>query len=366
MTMTANGDATDDEIDTELGERYYKNDKALEQRLTDQMTEIIRQFIGRRFEEGRRPALRDAHAQDNGCVRAIFRVDANIAPELRHGIFSEPGREYDAWIRFSNGNSEVLNSRVPDARGMAIKLMGVVGRKLLQDEEQTHDFIMANNPTFFVDDLQRYTDSLAIFHSGGYLRQFFAAFKLNPREAVQVVRVNLTWTTNPFYQQYWSMTPYRLGLASSNEKTAIKFSAKPRIGRKPSVFARFITYLTPGFSLKREMAGIVSSREMWFDFYIQRYADERSTPVEDTVTEWSETVSKPMYAAKIIIPAQEIDTPERNLLCENLSFSPWHSLPEHKPLGAVNRARKTIYLKMSEYRHRLNAIPKWEPWPKGD
>ncbi len=29
--------------------------------------------------------------------------------------------------------------------------------------------------------------------------------------------------------------------------------------------------------------------------------------------------------------------------CEDLSFSLWHSLPEHRPLGLVNRVRKTAY-----------------------
>ncbi len=67
----------------------------------------------------------------------MFRVDPDIKSELRVGAFSEPGREYNAWIRFSNGNSERQNSRLPDARGMAIKLMGVEGLKLLDDIDPT-------------------------------------------------------------------------------------------------------------------------------------------------------------------------------------------------------------------------------------
>src|ERR1700761_3433257 len=89
-----------DDIDVELGEAYYGAQKAYEDKLTDETIELIKEFIARRFRQGRRPALRG-------------------------GAFSEPGREYNAWIRFSNGNSERQNSRFPDARGMAIKLMGV-------------------------------------------------------------------------------------------------------------------------------------------------------------------------------------------------------------------------------------------------
>src|SRR3954466_8054090 len=65
-------------LDRQLGEEYYNGDEALEGRLIDEIIGIIQTFIGRRFNEGRRPALRDAHAQDNGCVRAIFRVDPGL------------------------------------------------------------------------------------------------------------------------------------------------------------------------------------------------------------------------------------------------------------------------------------------------
>jgi len=44
MTDTDNA-RPDDDIDTELGERYYRNDKGLEVRLTEDIVEVIRQFI---------------------------------------------------------------------------------------------------------------------------------------------------------------------------------------------------------------------------------------------------------------------------------------------------------------------------------
>lgn len=350
-----------DEIDAALGERYYMNDKDAEAQFADEITEIIRQFIGRRFAEGRRPALRDAHARDNGCVRAIFRVDSDIAPGLRHGVFATPGKEFNAWIRFSNGNSEVLSSRLPDARGMAVKLLGVEGPKLLEDERGTQDFVMANNPSFFVDDLLRYKNSLVKFHSGGYLRQFLAITQLQWPEIVRALKVNVTWIINPLYCQYWSMTPYRLGINAG--RMAIKFSARPRVGKQPGTGSWIGTFLDPHFSLKGNMQDLLSSREMWFDFFVQRYVDDR-TPIENTLMEWKESVSQPIHVAKIIIPAQDLSSAARNQLCESLSFNPWHCLPEHKPLGAVNRVRKTIYLKMSQYRHQLNLIPSREPEPE--
>ncbi|MDQ9758332.1 hypothetical protein RFZ45_05205, partial [Acinetobacter baumannii] len=63
----------------------------------------------------------------------------------------------------------------------------------------------------------------------------------------------------------------------------------------------------------------------------------------------------------IHIPKQSFDTPEQNQFCENLSFTPWHALPEHKPLGAINRMRKIIYENISRVRHDINSAPRQEP-----
>ena len=75
-------------IDTDLGERFYKNDEAIEKKLTGEIIGVISQFIQRRFNEGRRPALRDAHAKDNGCVKAVFRINKDLPAELRQGTFA--------------------------------------------------------------------------------------------------------------------------------------------------------------------------------------------------------------------------------------------------------------------------------------
>jgi hypothetical protein len=46
---------------------------------------------------------------------------------------------------------------------------------------------------------------------------------------------------------------------------------------------------------------------------------------------------------------------------DNLSFNPWHSLPEHRPLGNQNRARKKLYLELSKLRQSMNETRRLEP-----
>jgi hypothetical protein len=65
--------------------------------------------------------------------------------------------------------------------------------------------------------------------------------------------------------------------------------------------------------------------------------------------------------ARIEIPPQEFDTPGQNLFCEALSFTPWHALPDHRPIGVMNRLRKVVYLSVSRYRNDKNGVPNAEP-----
>lgn len=349
------------ELDTALGERFYRDSRQLEEQYTQEIIDAIRRAISLRFHKGDRPARRDAHAFDNGCVRAIFRVDPDLKPELQQGAFI-PGREYPAWIRFSNGNF-VLRSRLwPDARGMAIKLMGVPGSKLMPDERETHDFILISHPVFFVDDLVRYKATLVDFLKGGIVDQYIKSvfFRLKGREIWLALAANATWQMNPLFQQYWSMTPYRLGV-EPRRKLAVKYTAKPRLGRRPDLRRRLVSYFSWGFSPKKEMNDALARAEMWFDFYVQRFVDDRRTPIEDSKVEWKENIAPLEHVAKIIVPSQDIMSSEQAAFCENLSFSPWHCLAEHRPLGLVNRVRRKTYLAISNHRHELNRTSPAEP-----
>ena len=58
-----------------------------------------------------------------------------------------------------------------------------------------------------------------------------------------------------------------------------------------------------------------------------------------------------MKSAAIRIPNQSFASNEQLEFCENLSFTPWRALPEHRPLGGINGTRKKSYLAISQRRH---------------
>ena len=68
-------------------------------------------------------------------------------------------------------------------------------------------------------------------------------------------------------------------------------------------------------------------------------------------------------AVRVHGAAEEFSTPARDAFGEHLSFIPWHALPEHKPLGAVNRIRRVVYASVSKLRHQHNGVARREPEP---
>ena len=86
-----------------------------------------------------------------------------------------------------------------------------------------------------------------------------------------------------------------------------------------------------------------------------------SASVEDPTVPWDETASPYVKVATIRIPIQSFESDEQMQFGENLSFTPWHALAEHRPLGGINRARLKVYEAISARRHELNGVAHREP-----
>jgi hypothetical protein len=298
-------------------------------------------------------AHRDAHAKAHGCVRAQFRVNEHLPPELRQGVFQE-GREYRSWIRYSNGSGRAAKDSEGDGRGMAIKLLGVQGPKLSDDEKATQDFLMINAPVFFVRDAADYVEFSKAAAAGKPFSFFIHG--LNPfrwrfrelRNALTLIRKR---TDNPLDIRYWSLAPYMLG-----ESGPMKYSARPCAAAPLEKTDR----KNPNY-LRDAMSARLKTSSACFEFMVQLRTDPSRQPVEDPTVEWSEKTSPFTPVATIDIPSQSFDGPEQQKFCENLSMNPWHALPEHRPLGGINRVRKVVYETISKLRHDLNGAARSEP-----
>jgi len=299
--------------------------------------------------------LRAQHSKGHGCLLAEFVVEDGLPDSYRVGVFRE-ARTFAALIRFSNGARS--DDRQADIHGMAIKLLGVEGVKVLEAEKnaETQDFVLADHPAFFIRNSHEYVRfSKALIGTKNSLLgkvAFGLRIMFSPFAPWSKLRRSLGGPVpdSPLRVRYWSQTPYRFGHLMA------KYSARPDLAIVPAPAASD----SPD-RLRLAMAAHLAVEEARFDFEVQLRTDPAAMPVEDPTVEWPESASPPRKVATIRIPAQHFDTPAIHEFCEGLSFTPWHTLPEHTPLGSINRARRTIYQVLADQRLRARGVGRHEP-----
>lgn len=322
------------------------------------MTQDIIQTAIRIVDQHREPTryLRDAHAKAHGCVQAQVSVATDLDPALRQGVFSEPGKTWQAWMRLSNGNAYPQFDNMKDARGMAIKLLGVPGDQLLPSQQGRgeQDFVMFNHANFFVSDVAEYRQNVAAQADGKKVMAFLPGW--DPRQW-QVRHLFIALATlseappSPLLTTYFSVSPYKFGNLNA------KFRVTPEAGTCPAYTPPAQNRDVPNFLRSALYQQLSTDRQpACFALQIQTQDATRYMPIEDTSVQWKESDAPFQTVAHIQVPAQDFDTPEQNLMCDNLSFSPWHGIEAHRPIGGINRLRKAVYEAVSAYRLERNGV----------
>jgi hypothetical protein len=296
---------------------------------------------------------RGGNTKTHGVVRASFTVRDDLPPQYRRGLFAEP-KTYPAWVRFSGPGPDW--PRDIDDVGFvscSIKVMGVPGPKLLDDEKLTQDFLSICTPTFVTPDTRRNAKLQAWILKGTPLFYF-----VDPRDShVLDGFMQSLWNktqSNPLGERYWSCVPYLLG-----EEQAMMYSVYPR-----SKVYRHIPRLPlrpPDNYLRDNMVRTLSEQDVDFDFMLQLQTDAFRMPIENAAVRWPEKLSPFVLAARLHIPRQRFDSPEQLAFANVLSYNPWHALPEHRPLGNQSRARRRMYWELSQLRQKMNNTPHVEP-----
>ncbi len=294
-------------------------------------------------------AARFAHAKGHACVKAYVDVNQDIDEKFQYGVFRKAGMRYQSWIRFSNSNSNMANAddRAKDARGMAIKLLNV--SESLNSQKNlngglTQEFVAHNAPAFFVASVDEFNQFLASKGDLKYFIQGYNPFKWRLRELWLLVTAFTPPPKSPLWTQYFSNTAYKLGPHN------IKFMMQSCETQK-NISAEKTD--DPDF-LKNNLAKELAAGEACMQLLVQLQDVDKKMPIEDPTILWKESDSPFLPVAKISILKQTFDTLEQQQFCENLSFSPWNALEEHRPIGALNRARKWAYAASANYRHREN------------
>ncbi|MGE5106548.1 MAG: catalase family protein [Sphingobacteriales bacterium] len=323
-----------------------------EEQIAHDIVKLLQDQMVRLYEKGKTKQLRQIHPKMNGCIKSEFIIKPNLPPELRVGLFKE-ATSFPAWIRFSNGDTKPLPDYKKDIRGFAIKIMNVPGEKLDDGGggAGNHDFILMNTKSFVSSDVKEFASILKVvttpFKWSTLIQKIITVFSSIPllgRAAKAKIHIK-----HPAEIPYFSTVPYSFG----DETKAVKYAVFP----SPSNTLEIEETKSENF-LRKNLAATLLKHEIVYDFKVQFQTNAAKMPIEDPTVEWTSEFIK---VATIKIPTQVFDTPEQNEFGDNLSFSSWHCLEEHRPIGNFNRVRKIIYRNMYEFRHQQNNIPLAEP-----
>lgn len=327
-----------------------------------------------------------------------------------HIRFSNSSVEIDEDSKFIKGDGTKPANWEHGSRGMAIKVYDVIGGVIDEDRDgqNNQDFLMINTPEFAFSDIHSYLFlTRALFESkfgnkpdnllalgkitlevimkrrgatspvptqGDFdaLRLFLASehnkgnFKLPDTFALQdlqkvvatlilvVGKIQKQVVRNPLQVPYFGASPYLFGT-----NKVMKFSAAPSTLIKQEEFATIPPEMVNDHYLRDVLTQSVQEHScITFDFkVIVREGDfgQDNELIEDATTTWKkesvEEVDQYVNVATILIEKnQDVTSDEAIHECENLIFTPWHSLVAHKPIGSINRMRRAVYQESAKYR----------------
>jgi hypothetical protein len=296
---------------------------------------------------------RGGNTKTHGVVRAEFVIRDDLPQGMRRGVFAEP-RTYPAWVRFA-GPGPYVTTDIDDVgfMSMSIKIMGVPGPKLLDDEKHTQDMLCVSTPTFVTPDTRANVQLQQWSYKNASIFYFYNFTDPHVLDSI----MQFLWTktqSSPLEGEYFSCVPYLLG-----EGQAMQYSFRPRVKTRSRVPR--LPLRPPDNYLRDAMAATLAARDVEFDILLQLQTDPFLMPIENNAVLWPTRLSPRVPAAVLRIPRQTFDSPEQMAFARVLTYNPWHCLPEHRPLGNQSRARRRMYWALSRLRQEMNGVEHYEP-----
>lgn len=338
-----------------------------DQLISDTLASFAR--MGQKVFDKHRHAMRGAHAKGHGGLKGELTIYDNLPAPIAQGLFREP-RTYPVMIRFSTAPGDIMPDGMSAFRGMAIKVIGVEGQKLLgsQSDALTQDFLMINRPVFPSGNIARYLNEQllqekVVVSAPEEAQQLLTTALRTVNAVTEKVGVELYPTalgitlpeTHILGETYYTSAALRYGdYIAKISAVPISESLQPFVGK---------TVETSDPSALRDLVvEFFRQQAAEYELRVQLCTNLETMPIEDASVQWSEKESPYQAIAKITIPVQEAYSPARRVYVDEvLSFNAWHCIPEHRPLGSIQRVRMQVYEASSRYRHEMNQQPKLEP-----
>jgi hypothetical protein len=337
-----------------------------EARLIDEIVAQMGQAQQKVFDRHRH-AVRDAHAKSHGFLKGELTVREGLPDHLRQGIFSKE-TTYPVVLRLSSAPGDIHSDRIPAPRGMAIKVIGVQGERLLPDHKgRNQDFLLVNIPILTFGTVPEYKKLLGLLEKNAdapeFLQRALAGTARGVEKVVEAAHQEPSAmlmglardNAHLLGETYHSMAAIRFG------EYIAKISVAPLSENVRALTGKQVESVED--STMRDLVVEYFRQEgAEYEMRAQLCTDLDAMPVEDASVLWKEEVSPHQPIATIRIPAQDAYSPARRVYGDDvLSFNPWQGIAEHRPLGSIMRVRIKAYERSTQYRHGMNQRERIEP-----
>lgn len=312
--------------------------------------------------------LRSVHAKSHGLLRAELRVLPGLPSVLAQGLFGEPGN-YPVVMRLSTTPGDVLDDSVSTPRGMALKVLGAQGPRLPGSEnDATQDFVLVNATTFLNAGPKAFLGGLTMLAAttdkapalkkmlSAALRQVEKAIEKAGGASAAIKGLGGHPATHPLGDTYYSQVPILFGPYMAKVALVPSAVGLTRLHGTP------VDYGAEPDVLRKAVGSYFAQQGGEWDLRVQLCTNIEEMPIEDASAEWPEELSPYLTVARLVAPPQVGWSEALSAAVdEGMSFSPWHGLAAHRPLGAVNRVRKAAYEMSAKLRARRRGAPIAEP-----
>lgn len=313
-------------------------------------------------------AVRAVHAKAHGLARGTLTVADGLPPHLAQGLFATPGA-HEAVLRISTNAGDILDDSISLPRGVALKVLDVVGDRLPGSEgDTTQDFIMVNGPVFAAPDAKAFSKNLKLLAKTtdrveGLKKAISATFRVVESALEAVGGESATLKTlggakpvHPLGETYYSQTPLRYG--DHIAKVAL-CPVSPGLTR---LTGEIVDASGRPDALREVVRDELIEQGGTWELRVQLNTDLDAMPIEDATVPWDAKVSPFVTVARFEVPPQISWTHgESDQTDDALAFSVWHGTTAHQPLGGINRARKETYELSAGFRGTFNGCPMHEP-----
>ncbi|MDY0960958.1 MULTISPECIES: catalase family protein [Massilia] len=310
-------------------------------------------------------AHRAVHAKGHALVRGKLTILDGLPPQLAQGLFAQAGT-HDVLLRWSSPPAEQLPDGVSTPRAVAMKVLDVPGERLdAAKQGNSQDFLMVNGPAFNAPDPQAFLKNVKLLAAttnrtetgkkviSAVLRGAEAALEAVGGESGSLKAMGGEPQHHPLGETYFSQTPYLYG------QHMAKFSLAPVA---PALQALDGSAIEGGDDAQREAirAHFAAGGGEW-ELRVQLNVDTDKMPIEDASVAWPQDLSPYVAVARVTLAPQTSWDAGSQRLEDETAFDQWNCLAAHRPLGAVNRARRQVMAVSRDFRSEFNRCPIHEP-----